>query len=153
MSEKQEILHFESLNAHLSLNCPHIHGYPPHSDTCHNSASARGDNLARKHPRSRAPQLKFVNELGVPFFDKSSHQTRLVTWSERRVFIGCCTQYLNLLHATLNKIGFVLNCCELHATNLHTALYVLKAATCCTIFDATFDATCCTTCCIECCAV
>ena len=26
VSEKQEILHFESLNAHLSLNCPHIHG-------------------------------------------------------------------------------------------------------------------------------
>ena len=26
VSEKQEILHFASLNAHLSLNCPHIHG-------------------------------------------------------------------------------------------------------------------------------
>ena len=118
VSEKQEILHFESLNAHLSLNCRHIHGQSPHSATCHNVAPSRGDNLARKHPEAGRRSLKFVNELGVPFFVKSSHQTRLVTCSEARFFwslhlifkfVACNTQQnricSNFLRFACNKFA------------------------------------------------
>ena len=89
-------------------------------------------------PEAGRRSYKFVNELGVPFFVKSNHETRLVTCSEERFLLVV----LNLLNATLNKIGNVLFCCVLHATNLLSALYVLNAANCC----ATFGSTCCTTC-------
>ena len=78
-------------------------------------------------PEAGGRSFKFVNELGVPFFVESNHETRLVTCSEARFLLVV----LNLLYATLNKIGFVLFCCVLQATNLHTTFYVLNAANCC----------------------
>ena len=77
-------------------------------------------------PEAERRSFKFVNELGVPFFVESNHETRLVTCSEERFVLVV----LNLLYATLNKIGFVLFCCVLQATNLHTTFYVLNAANC-----------------------
>ena len=72
-------------------------------------------------PEARHCSFKFVNELGVPFFVKSNHETRLVTCLEARFLLVV----LNLLNATLNNMGNVLFCCMLHVTHLHTALYVV----------------------------